>query len=133
VRGLKLIERDKNDNIYEVLTGHELKKHQDFTPGRKDAKNPITYGFEELRTNKAFKIKTGYKMPSKHVFKRLGKRRLKEGFQFAMHQFYEGKLLGSVGLKFGGMPRISSGQTAEILPCRDGSESPPLTILNQES
>jgi thermolysin len=100
VRGLRLIERDKNDNIYEVLTGSELIKHQQFTPGRKDVKNPVQYGFEELRTNKAFKIKIGYKMPSKDVFKKLGKRRLKEGFQFAMRQFYEDKLLGSVGLKF---------------------------------
>jgi hypothetical protein len=99
-RGLKLIERDKNDNVYQVLTGDELLKHQKFVPSRKDVKNPATYGFEELRTNKAVKIKIGYKMPSKEVFKKLGKRRLKEGFQFAMGQFYEDKLLGSVGLKF---------------------------------
>jgi hypothetical protein len=100
VRGSKLIERDKTVNIYEVLTGNELAKQQKFTPRRKDVKNPVTYGFEDLRTNKAFKIKIGYKMPSKDVFKKLGKRRLKEGFQFAMRQFYEDKLLGSVGLKF---------------------------------
>lgn len=100
VRGLKLIERDKKDNIYERLLGRELIKQQKFTPGRKDVKNPVTYGFEELRINEPLKIRIGYKMPSKDGFQKLGKRRLKEGFQFAMRQFYEEQLLGSVGLKF---------------------------------
>jgi Zn-dependent metalloprotease len=100
VRGLKLIERDRNDNVYEVLTGDEIIKQQQFAPSRKDVKNPVVYGFEDLRTNKAFKVEIGYKMPSEEAFKKLGERRLQEGFEFSMRQFYEGKLLGRVGLKF---------------------------------
>jgi len=100
VRGLKLIERDRNDNVYEVLAGDELVKQQKFAPARKEAKNPVVFGFENLRINKAIKIEIGYKMPSEEAFEKLGKRRLKEGFQFAMRQFYEDQLLGSVGLKF---------------------------------
>jgi hypothetical protein len=100
VRGLKLIAREGNENVYEVLTGDELIKQQKFAPGRRDRKELGTYGFENLRTNKAVKIKVGYQMPSEDVFKQLGQQRLKEGFEVAMRQFYEDKLLGTVWLKF---------------------------------
>jgi thermolysin len=102
-RGLKLVGRTKNENVYEPIAGPELVRHQAFLNHNKLPQGR-PYGFEGLMVEQPFKLKVDYVLPEAEVLDKLNRRAVRSGYRLVARQFWQGEPVGAVGLAFG-LPR----------------------------
>src|SRR6185295_8608413 len=65
--GLKLAGRTKTENLYDVLVGRDLVRHQAFLRLNGQVGGPA-YGFRNLLVEKPFQLKIDYVLPAEDLF-----------------------------------------------------------------
>lgn len=97
--GLKLVGRQKDENIYQLLAGRELRRRRTFMQNG----HPIdmAYGFKNLIVEKPFKMKVDYTIPEERELKELLKNNPRRSrFRLAARQVWNGKAVGAAGIEF---------------------------------
>jgi thermolysin len=101
-RGLKLIARDKNQNIYEVLNGRERSKNLMFLGIREPNESP---GFGNVLVDKDFRLAVDYVLPDKDAFQGLVGRVPRDGYSLAIRQVWNGEVVGAAGIRLMSLPK----------------------------
>ena len=96
-QGLKLAERTKNENVYDVLVGRDLVRHQAFLRLNGQVGGPA-YGFRNLLVEKPFQLKIDYVLPAEDLFDHPNRRSLHDGYRLAVRQLWNGEAVGAVGI-----------------------------------
>ncbi len=94
-KGLKLIAREQNKNVYEVLVGKRYQRDRMFI-GKAERLFELDYGFENLLIEKDFPIQIAYKLPEKLQMDN-GNRF--DGYQLYIRQKWNGHVVGGTGIK----------------------------------
>jgi neutral peptidase B len=97
-RGLKLVARQKDQDIYEVLAGREKSRNLAFLGIRELVGDPAP-GFDNLLVEKEFRLAVDYVLPGKDAFLELVGRMPRDGFVLAVRQMWKGEVVGAVGLR----------------------------------
>ena len=101
-RGLKLIAREKNQNIYEVLNGRERAKNLAFLGILEPNEAP---GFDNVLVEKDFRLTVDYVLPDKGVLQELGGRIARDGYVLTVRQIWQGEVVGAAGIRLMSLPK----------------------------
>ncbi len=97
-RGLKLVARRKQQNIYALLNGRERLKQLEFMglqrPGGDGAP-----GFDNILVEKDFRLTIDYVLPGKEAFAGIARRDL-DGHALVVRQLWKGEVVGTAGVQF---------------------------------
>jgi bacillolysin len=94
-KGLKLIAREKNKNVYEVLVGKRYQRDRMFI-GKHDNLYELEYGFENILIEKDFPVQIAYKLPEKL---QIEEHQNFGGYQLYLRQKWNGQIVGGAGIK----------------------------------
>jgi hypothetical protein len=98
IHGLKLIGRDRDINIYEILAGKELVKQRKFIAPAKSL-DGFRYGFKRVPVKHEFRVKLEYVLPQTN-----GKVVIKKDWptesMVRVKQLWQGKAVGGLTTKF---------------------------------
>jgi hypothetical protein len=94
-RGLKLVARIKDENIYEALAGRDLARHQAFTAAREPLPE-FAHGFDNVLVEKSFPLKVEYTLPK--TLEELGPHALCARYILVVRQLWKGETVGAAGL-----------------------------------
>lgn len=99
-KGMKLIAREGEDNVYEVLQGEPLERHRAFL-GLGDGDRDALPGFDDLLVERGFTLRVECAMPKRGGIPKSRKAR-PERPQMALSQSWRGQPVGRVGLYLDG-------------------------------
>lgn len=105
-RGLKLVARNREQNVYEVLNGRELQKSWVFLDRSNSRMDPAP-GFDNLLIEEKFQLVVEYLPPSKET---IGENP-RSGYVLAVRQLWKGEVVGVVGFRFGAQVKRDSART----------------------
>jgi hypothetical protein len=97
-RGLKLIARKGDENIYELLVGPERRKHYEFQ-GLAGHANNIIPGFANVLVEKDFKLAVDYLLPDKKEYEKIVRYEPEQGYVLAIRQIWKGEVIGAVAVR----------------------------------
>lgn len=101
--GLKLVGRNRNENVYEPLVGPQLARHQLFLKpidAQFNRQFKGAFGFENLLVEKPFRLKVDYILPKPELMRQLDRRSLRAGYRLVARQIWNGEIVGAVGVVF---------------------------------
>lgn len=97
-RGLKLVARKRNQNLYRVMAGRELEKHERFVlPGMRDER--LAFGFDNVAIDKDLQLEVVYILPEADVLRQSGHKIRRNPYQLVVRQLWKGEIVGAVGLQ----------------------------------
>ncbi len=98
-RGLKLVARKGEQNVYEVLMGAERARHLAFQGVREPAAD-YGIGFEKVLVEKAFPVVVEYLLPDMEALRAGARYAPRDGYVLAIRQLWKGETVGAVALRF---------------------------------
>lgn len=98
LRGLRLVERDRKENVYRVLNGPERRADLDFRALR-EVKIDDAVGFDNVLVEKDFRLAVDYVLPDRAVFKEMGRQIPRDGYRLGLRQIWKGEVVGAVGVR----------------------------------
>jgi hypothetical protein len=116
LRGLKLVARDKKQNIYQVLNGQERSRNLAFL-GLRDVKIDDAVGFDNVLVEKEFRLAADYVLPDKAVFEQIGQLP-REGYVLGIRQLWKGEVVGAVGIRMMSRPKDEKPQKGKARKAR---------------
>lgn len=93
--GLKLIDRGKRENIYEVMAGRDFARNLMFL-GKPHVGVPV-YGIENLRFKRDFKVRVEYVLPPKEKMRSINAKFPRNIGRIVIRQEWKGEPVGAVG------------------------------------
>ncbi len=98
-RGLKLVKRTREANIYELLSGDQLARHHEFT-GYCASADQTPHGFERVMVEQKFRLKLEYVLPDRDHLEKLRRAEDDAEYMLSVKQLWHGEAVGAFTVKF---------------------------------
>ncbi len=98
-RGLKLVKRTCEANIYELLSEVELARHHEFT-GYHASEDRAPHGFERVVVEQEFRLRLEYVLPESNHLARLRRSEDDAEYMLSVKQLWHGEAVGAFTGKF---------------------------------